>query len=117
MAKQSTSETAAEETTNQEGTERAGVRVRWDTANMVSTYANVCNVSSTREEVTLLFGTNQTWFTGQEELKVDLTNRIVLNPYAAKRLSILLGNVMKEYENRFGKLPVEATQPEPPTQA
>jgi hypothetical protein len=116
MAKQPASEVAADETANQEGADRAGVRVRWDTANMASTYANVCNVSSTREEVTLLFGTNQTWFTGQEELKVDLTNRIVLNPYAAKRLSMLLGNVMKEYENRFGTLPVEANQPQPNTE-
>ena len=35
--------------------------LRWDDSRMTSTYANVCNVSSTREEVTLLFGTNQSW--------------------------------------------------------
>jgi hypothetical protein len=118
MAKQPASEGAAEEAAQEEGAGRGGVRVRWDTSKMTSTYANVCNVSSTREEVTLLFGTNQTWFTGQEELKVDLSDRIVLNPYAAKRLSILLNNVMKEYENRFGKLPVEAgDQPQPGAQS
>ena len=116
MAKQPAADAAAQEAAAEQGQEQAGVRVRWDTSKMTSTYANVCNVSSTREEVTLLFGTNQTWFTGQEELKVDLSDRIVLNPYAAKRLSILLNNVMNEYENRFGKLPVEATQPEPPAQ-
>lgn len=93
--------------------ERSGLKVRWDTSQMTSTYANVCNVSSTREEVTLLFGTNQTWFTGQEELKVDLSNRIVLNPFAAKRLSALLGNVMEEYEKRFGALPIEADPAQP----
>ena len=96
--------------------ERTGLRVRWDTSKMTSTYANVCNVSSTREEVTLLFGTNQTWFTGQEELKVDLSDRIVLNPFAAKRLSVLLGNVMREYERRFGSLPIEAETASPPAQ-
>lgn len=96
--------------------ERTGLRVRWETAKMTSTYANVCNVSSTREEVTLLFGTNQTWFTGQEELKVDLSNRIVLNPFAAKRLSALLNNVVREYERRFGSLPIEAEQAPPPAQ-
>ncbi len=78
--------------------------VRWDDSNMTSTYANVCNVSSTREEVTFLFGTNQTWHTGQQELAILLTNRIILNPYAAKRLSHLLNNIMKEYENRFGEI-------------
>jgi len=116
MVKQPGPEDAAGQADPEGGQEGSGVRVRWDTSKMTSTYANVCNVSSTREEVTLLLGTNQTWFTGQEELKIDLSNRIVLNPYAAKRLSILLNNVMGEYENRFGKLPVEATQPQPGTQ-
>lgn len=78
--------------------------VRWDDSNMNSTYANVCNVSSTREEVTFLFGTNQTWHTGQQELAILLTNRIIMNPFAAKRLSQLLNNIMNEYEARFGKL-------------
>ena len=92
---------------NVEGGEPVERTVRWDDANMVSSYANVCNVSSTREEVTFLFGTNQTWHTGQQELAIQLTNRIILNPFAAKRLSLLLNNIMKEYESRFGKLPVE----------
>ena len=94
----------------------AGPKVHWDDSQLKSSYANVCNVSSTREEVTLLFGTNQTWFTGQEELKVDLSDRIVLNPFAAKRLSVLLGNVMREYERRFGSLPIEAETAPPPAQ-
>ena len=84
--------------------ERAGRTVRWDDSNMTSTYANVCNVSSTREEVTLLFGTNQTWHTGQQELAILLSNRIILNPYAAKRLSLLLNNIINQYESRFGKI-------------
>ncbi len=94
--------------------ERVVHSVRWDDSNMTSTYANVCNVTSTREEVTLLFGTNQTWHTGQEEFAVLLTNRIILNPYAAKRLSLLLNNIMGEYESRFGPLQVE--MPRGPTQ-
>ncbi len=74
---------------------------------MQNTYANVCNVSSTREEMTLLFGTNNTWHTGQSEVAVQLSNRIVLNPYAAKRLWTILGSVLTEYENRFGALNLE----------
>lgn len=88
--------------------QRAQTTVRWDDSKMTNAYANVCNVSSTREEMTLLFGTNQAWHTGQSELTVQLTNRIILNPYAAKRLSLLLGNVVKEYESRFGDLKIEA---------
>ncbi len=89
---------------NDKKTENQATRIRWDDSNMRSTYANVCNVASTREEVTLLFGTNQSWHTGQKELTVGLSDRIILNPYAAKRLSILLNNVVAEYESRFGEI-------------
>ena len=79
-------------------------RVRWDDSRMTTTYANVCNVSSTREEMTLLFGTNQTWQSGQEELTVALSDRIIVNPHAAKRMALLLANVVEQYESRFGAL-------------
>jgi hypothetical protein len=106
--KEGTTDKKTDETPVAKSTEERVERtVRWDDANMTSTYANVCNVSSTREELTLLFGTNQTWHTGQQELAILLTNRIILNPFAAKRLSMLLNNIMKEYESRFGKLTTE----------
>lgn len=87
--------------------------IRWDDSKMTSTYANVCNVSSTREEVTLLFGTNQTWHRGQKELTIELTDRMVLNPYAAKRLAILLNKTMLEYEKHFGELTLETGEKKP----
>jgi hypothetical protein len=86
----------------------AGMKIKWDDSNMKSSYANVCNVTSTREEVVMLFGMNQAWNRGQKEVTIHLTDRIVVSPYAAKRLSVLLGNVVKEYENRFGQLNIEA---------
>ena len=104
MAKAPAEEKPAEAATPGQGQ----VRVRWDDSNMQNTYANVCNVSSTREEMTLLFGTNNTWHTGQNEVAVQLTNRIVLNPFAAKRLSLLLANVVGEYEKRFGELNIQS---------
>ena len=76
---------------------------------MRSSYANVCNVTSTREEVVMLFGMNQAWNRGQKEVTIQLTDRIVVSPYAAKRLAMLLDGVIKEYENRFGVLNIEAT--------
>ncbi len=96
--------TESNEAAEEERTERT---LRWDDTDMMSTYANVCNVSSTREEVTFLFGTNQTWHTGQQELAILLTNRVIMNPFAAKRLSLLLNNIMKEYESRFGELKID----------
>jgi hypothetical protein len=82
--------------------------IRWDDSTLKSSYANVCNVSSTREEVVLVFGINQAWERGQTEVKVQLTDRIILSPFAAKRLANLLTNILREYESRFGVLNIEA---------
>lgn len=90
-----------------------GARVRWDDSDMSTSYANVCNVSSTREEVTLLFGTNQSWHTGQEEVVIKLSDRLILSPFAAKRLSLLLQNIVQQYEDRFGTLSTDATDTGP----
>ncbi|OLC13093.1 MAG: hypothetical protein AUH29_14535 [Candidatus Rokubacteria bacterium 13_1_40CM_69_27] len=98
-------------------TQRAGgatPKIRWDDSSLKSSYANVCNVSSTREEVVLVFGINQAWERGQNELHVQLTDRIILSPFAAKRLAGLLANVVREYESRFGALNVEARRPGDP---
>ena len=84
-----------------------GTKIKWDDASMKSSYANVCNVTSTREEVELLFGMNQAWNRGQKEVTIHLTDRIVVSPYAAKRLSMLLQGVVTEYEKRFGTLNIE----------
>jgi hypothetical protein len=81
-----------------------GPKIRWDDTNMKSSYANVCNVASTREEFVLLFGVNQAWQAGQAEIPIQLTDRIIMNPFVAKRLAILLSNVLREYEGRFGSL-------------
>jgi Protein of unknown function (DUF3467) len=88
-----------------------GTKIKWDDANMKSSYANVCNVTSTREEVVMLFGINQAWNRGQKEVTIQLTDRIIISPYAAKRLATLLEGVMKEYESRFGALQVETVAP------
>ena len=84
-----------------------GTRIKWDDAAMKSSYANVCNVTSTREEVVMLFGINQAWNRGQKEVSIQLTDRIIVSPYAAKRLVMLLDGVVREYEKRFGTLSVE----------
>ena len=101
---------AAKEKDNGGGAGRPVVpTVNWDDSAMQTSYANVVNASSTREEVTLFFGTNLTWNPGEaKEFKVRLNDRIVLSPYAAKRLWILVGALLKEYETRFGALNMDA---------
>ena len=82
--------------------------VNWDDSEMRTSYANVVNASSTREEVTVFFGQILTWKpTETREVHVRLADRIVLNPFAAKRLWVLLGAILKEYESRFGTLSID----------
>jgi hypothetical protein len=78
--------------------------VQFDVSNLQSSYANVCNVSWTREEVVLAFGVNNVWEREQSNMQIHLTNRIVLNPYAATRLAAVLNRVVAEYESKFGAL-------------
>lgn len=87
------------------------VKIRWDGSNMRSAYANVFNVTAAREEVVLLFGMNQAFDAGQKELTVQLSDRIVLSPFTAKRMLTVLNNVMQDYESKYGPLDVEAPRP------
>ncbi len=83
-------------------------QLRWDDQKMATSFANVVNIQSTREQVDLFFGTNQTWNAANEKtLTIELSNRIILSPFAAKRLSVALNGVMREYESRYGTLSVE----------
>lgn len=84
-------------------------KIIWDDSNMRSVYANASNVAGGREEIVLLFGMNQAWHAGQKEIKIQLTDRVILSPFAAKRLSVLLNNVLQNYEKQFG--PLELTNP------
>jgi hypothetical protein len=78
--------------------------IKWDDSNLKSSYANVCNVASTREELVLLFGIHQAWNNSQKEIPIQLTERVIISPFAAKRLAILLNNTLADYERRYGVL-------------
>jgi hypothetical protein len=79
-------------------------QVRVDTSNLKSTYCNVCNGASTREEVVLTFGVNQDWDLATQMREIHLHHRIILSPFAAKRLQDLITTLMKEHETRYGVL-------------
>lgn len=88
----------------------AGPTVKFDDTGIANAYANVCNVSSSREEVVLVFGMNNAWERDASEVRVKLNSRVILSPFAAKRLALLLDNVIKQYEARFGVMDVGAVQ-------
>lgn len=79
-------------------------QIKWDDSQMTSSYANVCNAAGTREEVVLFFGISNPSQTGAPEVKVQLSQRVIMSPFAAKRLAALLNAVVKQYEDRWGQL-------------
>lgn len=84
--------------------EQGQIKVTMDPRRIHTTYSNVCNVSCTREEVTLLLGVNKTWQGIQQDVEVEITDRVILNPHAAKRLAQVLNSAVEAYENQFGAL-------------
>lgn len=78
--------------------------VRLDSSSLKSTYCNVCNATSTREEVVLNFGLNQNWDLQNSEFSVALHHRIILSPHAAKRLHTILSSLLEQHEKRYGEL-------------
>ncbi|MDH4185895.1 MAG: DUF3467 domain-containing protein [Nitrospira sp.] len=91
----------------------SGPTVKFDDTGITNAYANVCNVSSSREEVVLVFGMNNAWERDASEVRVKLNSRVILSPFAAKRLALLLDNVIKQYESRFGAMDVGTIQSAP----
>ncbi|MFZ1086886.1 MAG: DUF3467 domain-containing protein [Terracidiphilus sp.] len=80
------------------------VKVRWENAATQSVYSNVCNVAGTREEIVLLFGMNQAFNATDNEMTIQLSSRIIISPFVAKRLALLLNNVVSDYETKYGTL-------------
>jgi len=77
-------------------------KTRWDDSKVKRAYADECNVSTRPEEFILSFGVNQGSQAEDQETVIQLGQRVIMNPYVAKRLAFLLGNVVREYESRFG---------------
>ena len=100
-------------------------RIRWDSSNVRSHYPKVLNVSTAQEEITLTFGGDRTRKAAQDEEGYQLSDRIVMSPFTAKRLVTRLNDVIRTYEAKFGPLekggspstvksPPPAIQPELP---
>jgi hypothetical protein len=79
-------------------------KIRFDSTNIKSTYCNVCNATSTREEVVINFGINKNWEMAGQDLEVQLEHRVILSPFAAKRLRDMLTQLLADHEKRYGEM-------------
>jgi len=101
MSEKSTAKNEAEQNAPVKEAEAASnqgatAKIIWDDREMNSSYANVCNVARNNDEVMLLFGTSEAWNSAQTDIKVKLSNRIIVTPATAQRLKQLLDNVSSE---------------------
>ena len=92
---------------NRTATSRAGM-VEWYDDKMETSFSNVINVQATREQIEIFFGITRTWNAEADSvMRIDLNHRQILTPYAAKRLSRILLDVLNTYESRHGTLKVD----------
>jgi hypothetical protein len=74
-----------------------------DESHIVATYANFCRVTGTPEELIVDFGLNKQ-VAGTSPETIQLTQRIIVNFFTAKRLAYALGMAVQRYEQAFGML-------------
>lgn len=105
----------------QQQTGQQQVRLRIDQRDMHTSYANAFRTNATAEELIVDFGLNQlvgaqrqSGQTGSDEatgeIVFQLSNRVIMNYYSAKRLVLSLGGLITRYEEQFGELKLDVAK-------
>jgi hypothetical protein len=95
------------------------VQVPVDESHIVATYANFCRVTGTPEELIVDFGLNKQ-VAGTSPETIQLTQRIIVNFFTAKRLAYALGMAVQRHEQAFGTLETDVQRrivPQPTVKA
>ena len=74
-----------------------------DESHILATYANFCRVTGTPEELIVDFGLNKQ-VGGTSPETIQLTQRIIVNFFTAKRLAAALAMAVARHEQAFGVL-------------
>jgi hypothetical protein len=80
-----------------------------DESHILATYANFCRVTGTPEELIVDFGLNKQ-VVGNSPDTVQLTQRIIVNFFTAKRLAAALMMAVQRHEQAFGVLETDVTK-------
>ena len=126
MAKEKNEPAPGEKPIEEQAREQTGqrqVRLRIDERNMRSSYANAFRTNGTAEEVMLDFGLNlispaaQQQAAGQPgtqqqqaEIIFQVSDRVIMNYYSAKRLAITLSQLIRRHEEQFGQLELDVAK-------
>jgi hypothetical protein len=108
---------SSEKTIEEQGRDQTGqkqIRVRIDERNLQTTYVSGFRPTMTAEEVMLDFGLNLIRPTGNKDNPVELafqaSNRLIMSYFSAKRLAIVLGQIVRRYEQQFGEIELSAAK-------
>ncbi len=85
----------------------ADQQVKIDAEGVVPTYANLCRVTSTPEEVIMDFAVNPNAFGKVLDEPLKLNHRIIMNYHAAKRVALILGETIRRHETGYGPIELD----------
>ena len=104
-----------EKTIEDQGRDQTGqkrIRVTVDERNLQTSYVSGFRPTMTAEEVMVDFGLNLIRPTGNKEHPAELVfqanNRLIMSYYSAKRLAIALGQIVRQFEQQFGEIELNA---------
>jgi hypothetical protein len=88
------------------------VQVKIDQREMRTSYANAFRVNGTAEEVMVDFGLNvQSPSQGDSaEVTFAVSDRVIMNYHALKRLAITLSQLVRRHEEQFGELELDVNK-------
>ncbi|MDP9175203.1 MAG: DUF3467 domain-containing protein [Planctomycetota bacterium] len=103
----------------QEAGDKPSVQVLLDERELRQIYSNAYRIHATADEVIVDLGFNMpnpNPQTGQQQLLLKITDRVVMSYVNAKRLALSLGQLIKRYEQQFGELqtPAQRNSQTPP---
>ena len=96
------------------GGQQQAATLRVNDTNATTSYSNFAIVTSTPEEAVVNFGINLMIPNQEKEVRVDISNRVVMGYASAKRLAITLSNLIQRYEAANGVIDIN---PRPQQQA
>lgn len=113
LAVAQTPETQQEQVDQQDNKQQ--VRLRVDERNMSSEYANAFRTNGTAEEIMVDFGVNVANPDAQQsgqpaDITFKISNRLIMNYYSAKRVAIMLSQLVRRHEDQFGELEMDVAK-------
>ena len=91
---------------NEQTNEQQQVQVQLDDTNATVSYASTVQVRGSAEDITIDFA-GPLRSTSPKIAKLTIDQRIILNPYAAKRLALAIGQAISQYEKTYGQLELD----------